>query len=316
MYKLIRFFNQNRRKIIGIILIIVLIIAIIQILNNISKNRQNNNPAENNIINNTYPKEIISDKSAISGENISSTKLNTDANVIDKFIKYCNESNMELAYELLTDECKEEMFPTLQDFNNIYYSKIFDGENKSYTIENWIRNIYQVRITADILSSGKLDDSYTKQDYMTIVENNGEYKLNINNYVGRTKLNKKTEYKDITINVISKDIYMDYEIYNISIENNTNDTISLGEINDTKSIYLLDDNKMKYYFYNNELTENQLIVKGKHTNSLKIKFMNSYTSNRNIKNIVFSRLIMNYEKYKNEEDKTNYSDTYQFRVDV
>ncbi len=314
MYKLIRFFNQNRKKIIRTMLFIVLIILIINLLNNNIKNKNENNYVETVTTDNTFD-EVISNKSAVSGESISNSKLKKDTDIIKEFVGYCNEQDINSAYSILTDECKEEMFPTIEDFNNIYYEKLFNGNKKQYTIENWNGNIYQVRITEDILASGKINDSSTKQDYITVVNKNGEKKLNINNYVGRKNADKTTEMKDIKMTITSIDTYMDYEIYNLTIENNSDNTILLDVGGNPKSVYLLDSKQMKYYFYGNEIVENKLMIESKFKNTIKIKFNNSYSSSREIEKLVFSKLVLNYEEYKNIENKEEY-DFYKFNVNV
>ena len=317
MYKLIRFYNQNRKSIIKVILIVAFIILLIQLVNWITKMNKQNEKKDDTIIeeNNTI-NEIVSDKSLISGESLSNNKLKEDTEIINQFVLYCNENNINSAYKLLTDECKQEMFPSIEDFNNIYYSKLFDGDKKIHTIENWIGNTYQVRYTADILSTGNLNGDETKQDYITIVKENDEKKLNINNYIKRTNLNKITEYKDIKITITNIDTYMDYEIYNLTIENNSGNTILLDTSDDTKSVYLLDSKDMKYYFYGNEIIENRLLIKSNFKSSIQIKFSNSYSSSRRIEGLVFSKLILDYDKYKELENKEEYKDFYKFNVDV
>lgn len=318
MYKLIRFFNQNRRKILIVILIIVFLLAIIQLLNYLAKNDATINVVTNNNISNTTNKQeqLVSNQSAVSGDTISSSKLQRDTDIIDKFFNFCNDGDNNSAYELITDECKEEMFPTIEDFINIYTSKVFGNEKKTYTLENWVGDTYAVRISGDILSTGNLDSSQTKQDYITIVNDGDDYKLNINNYVGRTVLNKETENQDIKVIINSKDTYMDYEIYDITVENNSENRIALDPNNDTKSVYLLDSKNMKYYFYNNEIVEDTLIVKSKFKTNLKIKFGNSYSSSREIKDVVFSKMILDYDEYLNLEDKSEYNNFYEFRASV
>lgn len=319
MYNLIRFYNQNRKKIFKIILIIVLIIGIIQLLNYFIKiNKENSNNMQSNIVENNTDnyKKIVSNKSAISGNNVSSTKLKKDTDIINNFFKYCNEGNIESAYEILTDECKEELYPTIEDFKNIYYLNVFNGKSKSYTVENWIGDIYQVNIIGDIISTGKLDNNETKQDYMTVIKNNDNYKLNINSYIGRKNLNKTTKYKNIEITITDVNTYMDYEIYNLSIKNSSDNTILLDINDDTKSVYLLDSKGMKYYFYNNEIINNRLLIKSKFSSNLQIKFSNSYSSSRNIKSIVFSKVILNYEEYSNLEDKSQYKDFTEYKVNI
>lgn len=318
MYKLIRFFNQNRKKIWMTILIIVFILGIIQLLNYLTKvNKEKNVNQITNVIEiNNTDKELISDKSAITGESVSNTKLKNDTEIINEFVKYCNEQNVDLAYEMLSEECKEEMFPTIEDFYNIYYSKLFNGDKKTHTLENWSGNIYQVRFTGDILSTGDLTNNQTKQDYITTVKEDGEKKLNINNYIGRENLNKTTEYKNVKITVTTVDTYMDYEIYNLSIENDSENDILLDTSDDTNSVYLLDNKDMKYYFYSNEIITNKLMVKSKFAKSLQIKFNNSYSSNRKINRLVFSKFVLNYDEYKILENKEEYNNFYQYRVNV
>lgn len=306
MYNLIRFCNQNRKKIIKIILIIVFAISIIQLLNYLSKNDNKNNINNIETERVSYGNEVISNKSAISGSSVSDKKLKRDSDLINEFFQYCKDGNIELAYNLLTDDCKDEMYSTIEDFKNIYYNYLFNGEKKSYTIENWIKDVYRVRVTNDILSTGKLDSTETRQDYVTIVEENGEYKLNINSYVGRKKTNKVTEYNGIKFTITQIDTYMDYIIYNLYVENNTDNTIMLNMSDDVKSIYLVDSNDNKSYSFNNELDKERLIIKSKFKNNIKLRFNNSYNSTRKIKNIVFSKFLMNYDEYSNLEEKSQY----------
>lgn len=318
MYRLMRYYNQNRKKIWMTILIIVFILGGIQLLNYLAKENKLSNVNKNNNINNqnNIKQELVSDKSSISGDTISSTTLNKNVEVINEFVKYCNENNLNSAYKMISEDCKEEMFPTIQDFYNIYYSKLFGGEKKIHTIENWIGDIYQVRFSGDILSTGNLSNNETKQDYITIDIENGEKKLNINNYIGRTNTNKTTEFQDVKITVDKVDTYMDYEIYNLSIQNNSENDILLDTSDDTKSVYLLDSKNMKYYFYSNEILQNKLIVESGFKKSLQIKFTNSYSSSRKIKSLVFSKFVTNYDEYKNLENKEEFKDLSIFEVNV
>lgn len=316
MYKLMRFYNRNRKKIFRIILIIVFIFVILKLLNYFTKIKANKKIEEtvNNIDNSltTNNSTLMSDKSSISGSSIQSSKLKKDTDIINQFMDYCNNGDVSNAYNLLTDDCKKEMFPTIQDFSNIYYSSLFNGERKSYTIENWENDTYSVRITSDILSTGSLKGDETRQDYITIIENS---KLNINSYVKKLNVNKKTSDKNITITVNYINVYMDYEIYDITIQNNTNDTILLDTNDDTKSVYLLDKNNMKYYFYNNELIKEKLLIQSNFKTNLQIKFDNSYKEKRNIESMIFTKMILNYNEYKDEKDKDKYN-YYTFKVNL
>ena len=170
-------------------------------------------------------------------------------------------------------------------------------------------------MTGDILSTGKIDGNQTKQDYVTIVEKDGDYKININNYVGRTKpQDKTTSYKNVDITIDEINTYMDYETYTISVKNNTENSILLDTGESTKSVYLLDKNNAKSYFYSNEILKNKLIIQSKYTNKLKIKFASPYSSTKSLKSMVFSKFVLNYEEYQNTEDKSNYEGILSFPV--
>lgn len=318
MYNLIRFFNQNRRKIIIIILFIVFLLVIIQLLNYFAKKENNTNNTKNESIseNLIIKNEVVSQKSAISGTNISTKSLKKETDIIGEFIEYCNSKNIEGAYSLLTDECKEVMFPSIEDFNRVYYAHIFNNQTRSYTVENWISSTYKIEYSNDILSTGKIDNDIGLLDYMTVVKSDETYKLNINNYIGRSMPNKITEIKDIAVTINSIDSYMDYEIYNLSVENKSDNTILLDTNDSTKSVYLEDTDGVKHYFYNNEVIQNRLKVQSKMKNTIEIKFMNPYTSGRSIKKLVFSKMVLNYDEYKDIEDKSQYDNFSVFNVNV
>lgn len=318
MNKIIRYFNQNRKKVFIIIIIIVFLFGLLQLLNFFAKNNKN----ETINISGTNPvvqsnKSVVSEKSAVSGTNVPETKLKSETEIIDSFFKYCNDGDIENAYNLLTDECKEEMYPTIDEFKRIYFYDLFSDGKRTYTVENWFGSTYQVRITGDILSTGKLDENQTKQDYITIVKKGSDYKLNINSYVGRTSpKDKTTTYNNVDITIDQIDTYMDYETYTISVKNNTENSILLDTDESTKSVYLLDKNNAKYYFFNNEVLKNKLVVQSKYTNKLKIKFASTYSSIKKIKSIIFSKFVLNYDDYKKVENKENYEGIKTFRVNV
>ena len=135
--------------------------------------------------------------------------------------------------------------------------------------------------------------------------------------MGRVKPKTQTTiYDNVDVTVDKIDTYMDYEIYTISVKNNTKNSILLDTGENTKSIYLLDKNNVKYYFYSNEILKNKLIIQSQYSNSLKIKFASPYSSTKKIKSIVFSRFVSNYDKYKNIDNKEDYSEFELCKVNV
>lgn len=315
MNNLRRFFNQNRKKIIWITLIIVFLFLVLKLLDTLSGNKAD----ENLIISNNNDNkinELITEKSLTSGQIISSSKLKSDTDVINEFINYCNNGEIQNAYNMLTDECKEVMFPNIDAFRTIYYNGNFNGEEKSCTIENWAGDIYRINLTGNILSTGDLTNTGIIQDYITLIEKDDEYKLNVNGYISRKIDNKSTRHNGLEVKIQTIDTYMDYEIYNLTIINDTDHFIFLGDCNDTDSIYLLDGYEMKYYFYGNEIAQNQLIISSNSETNLEIKFSNAFSSNRKLESLVFSKMIFNYNEYQETEDKENYEGIYIFKIEI
>ena len=319
MHNIIRFYNQNRKQIIRAILIIAFIIILIQLLNYFAKLNNNNNQSSI-ISNDTYSIGnsgiVVSNKSAISGTNVSGNKLKEDINVINEFIDSCNDGNISKAYNLITDECKEEMYPTENDFYNNYYISIFNNTKLDYTVENWVEDTYEVKFLEDILSTGNVNENGNKQDYITVVEQNDQFKININNYIGRYDINKESNYKNIKSTVIKKDTYMDYEIYTIKIQNNTGKRILLDTKEKTNSIYLLNNNDAKLYAMSNEIMDNELLLENNYINTISIKFNSTYSSSNTIKKLVFSNVILDYNNYLNSEDKENYDNIFSLEINL
>lgn len=311
-----RYYYANKTKIWRGILIVAFILVIIQVLNYFQKNKsttsKNLSESEQNTVN-----TLISDTSLTTNESslgtgvVDTNQLEKDVELIDKFLELSNTKEFEKAYELLSNECKETLFNTYDNFKNNYCDKIFNSY-KTYTTENWSGNTYKVRITEDPLATGNTSNDMSIQEYITIVNNDGDYKLNINNYIGRKKINAQKTQNDITINVISSDTFVDYEIYNIQVKNNTKNTIYLDDGEDTSTIYIEDSNKIKYEAASSELIFSTLKVPANSTINYSIKYNNSYRTNRKISKLVFGKLILNYDEYI--KNTISYEDTIKFEV--
>ena len=182
-----RILFENRYQILIVIIAIILILCLIQVLNNIVK--QNNQQTKTNSIQSSSyePQETV-----ILGEDITEEQQENNTQIMDKFIQFCNAKDIENAYNLLTDECKEVLFQSnIENFNKNYIEKIFTTP-KIYNMQSWINgysDTYKVRILDDILSTGNTGN--VVEEYYTIVKQNGEYKLNLNSYIGRENIGKE-----------------------------------------------------------------------------------------------------------------------------
>ena len=304
-------YNAHRKNIwiiVGIIAAIIVIVQFLNFLGSTSREKENNSIiGRSNIISNIKNEtnvDIESTSSAITGEEVPEEVLKGDTSAIGKFMDFCNQGKVEEAYNMLTNECKENVFNTLEAFQQGYYQDIFDGQQKIYTVENLMGKTYKVRIMENMLATGKSNDGYSKQDYITVKEEDGEDKLNINNYIGHTDINKTTEKDEISMQVISKEAYMDYEEYKINVTNNKDQAIVLDGRSNVDSLYLEDSRGQKYSAYTHELTTPMLNLDAGSSRELTIKFYNRYGSNKTIEYIVFSDLLVsNYQGTERTEFK-------------
>lgn len=286
-------YNKNRVTIWTAILIIVILITLIQTLDKHYEEK----PKENNNISTTYNKTDT--YSVITKKEINKKTAKESVDLIDRFIGYCNNKQFEQAYNLLSTNCKEEFYPTIEEFKIKYYNKIFT-EKKSYNSMLWIAssigNTYRVEIMRDLLATGEKDEMPI-EDYYTIIIENEQYKLNISRYISKENINVTKEQEDIIVTVVSKIQHMDYEKYKINIQNNTGANLVFNKKEKTNSIYIQDENDVKYTAFLNEITDSQLNVPSGASKTLEIKFNRGYKPTIEIEKILFEDI------YSNEKTK-------------
>ena len=239
---------------------------------------------------------MASQNEALSGKK--STTSHEKMDVLDKFFSYCNSGNIEEAYKLISDDCKEEMYQNIDAFKNAYYDPVFGTGEKQISVENYIDDIYIVTLVDDPLATGNVNQNRF-QDHVTIVEDEeGNIKLNINNYIGRTKLNGKTsETNNIKVTAVYKDTYMDYEIYTFEVTNNSAKTIALGNTLKANFSQLVDENNIEYGAYVQELSQQDAVFYVHQTKNISIKYYSGYSTEKNVKKIQFPNIILDYETY-------------------
>lgn len=290
MNRFIRYWNQNRFKIIIISAIVVFIWLLIYTINSILANI----PQESTKTNVTIQDSSKPTESVITGEEMPEETVNENTDLIQKFVSLCNQKNYNEAYNLLSTNCKEEVFTTIDDFKRDYVDNIFTS-NKTYTLELWFdtnavctyRIIY---IDDNILSSGKVDTMNNKEDYITVViENNGK-KLNLNSFIAKEEIGNTGIQNNIEIQVNDKLTYRSYEQYNITIKNNTNSTIQISDGLDGNEICLIDSNEVEYDSMINEISISNLIIEPGTSKDLSLKFYKIYNLYRAVSKIRFKSI--------------------------
>lgn len=303
MYKLWKYYNQNKLKVWTIILVIVLGMGMIKTLNNnikkqkLEKNNDNKETTSNVV---SYHNES---KSMITENSVSELYSNEFGKLIEQFFSYCVEHNPQMAYTMLSDDTKQELYQTEELFEKNYYLNKFEG-NKKFSFQSWSSAnslyVYQVKIYDNMLATGMTNDNYIK-DYVTISSQNGECKLNINKYLGRDIINKKTENNIVSVEVMQLDKYLDYQIYTLSIQNKTDNNIILDTRRKNNTCYVIDRLKNKFEAILYENNEDDLEFKPNEIKRIKIKFNITNRENLKIKSINFTDIV-NKEEYINNRN--------------
>lgn len=250
---------------------------------------------------------------SIAAEEITQDYYNTESDSIDKtmrsFVKYCNNKEIENAYKMLTNECKTAMFPSVQEFEKIYVNNIFNTE-RDYELIEWATDenkyIYQVKLYGNILSTGNINN-YTQEYYTFVEDDNGNYKLNINNYIYGENRNIQTTEKNITIKIGHVDIYEEYEETQITITNNTSKPICLTGNKYVKNIYLQNSGDIAYSSLNSRFDNEEIVMNPGSVQSFKVRFNKAYSSNNKAVELVLSDVILDYDSYLESNNKNDYS---------
>ncbi len=297
MNKIIRFWNQNRKSIVTIMVAIAFLLIIIQVLNQFAKN--------NNEKSSEKTKEIVEGlptKSIIGGQDISVETTKNNVEEIETFIKKCNSGDIEGAYNMLTDNCKNVLFANkLENFKVGYYDIIFSSK-RTGDIENFIssnkRYTYRVKFYEDMLASGSTQNKESYQDYITIDENMSAGKLSINSLVYTKEINKESELNGVKVIVLSQQIYKDYEKYEVKFENTTSNRILIDTRTQTKSVYILGSNGVSYGSNISEISSSLCEIPANFYRTYTITFNKTYSSGVQTKGIAFTDIVPDYETYK------------------
>ncbi len=218
-------------------------------------------------------------------------------NLIDQYFNYCNNGEYENAYNLITEDCRKKNYPTIDDFTN-YVNTVFEGKKKIYNIQSYSivdnKYIFNVRILDDILANGTTDGYYYYEEKFVLIEENGEIKLSIAEYIEDEKQEISVEDDNLKVEVLNKSMDYETETYTLEITNKTDKYIVISDNTQTKEISLY-VNGYERYPTNMQVAFFMLPPNSKRTQEL--KFTKYYDENANDEKIVFNnvRILKEYD---------------------
>ena len=302
MWKLFRFINRNLTKIIVVIIILVFALSLIQIINYQAGNRTvaNNkkieeNQAIKNSVTNTYENQS---ESMVSQGDLKFEEEQQLGGTLDSFLQSCINGNYEQAYNLLSNDCKEVLYPSLDLFVQQYCSKY--AGNKQYSFQSWTSQnsyIYYVKIFDNMLLTGKNYDSYL-EEYISLIpdeENENSYKLNVNGFLGSADINKTSQRNNIRITVEKSYVFMNNQKFTIKVENLSDKPILLDTRNSNGTVCVVDSNRVEFDALLYENQDDDFVIDANKYKIIDINFSNNYRDNVSIDKMIFKDIVSNYE---------------------
>lgn len=304
MLRKIRLFYYNNKQIIWVSLgIIVFVYVIIRIINyNIRIDNEKQLAEQNSQVNSVSQSNTayLPSKTTpiMSDSEVSEDTLESDTQIIQKFIDCGNSNDVEGAYNLLSQDCKDEMFSDINRFYNNYFKNIF-AQKRSYDLETWSSYgdyvTYRVKYLNDIMATGNINDEFI-EDYFTVITENKEKKLNINQFIKKYEINKTSNLEGLEVAVLNQYVYYDYEQYEITFTNNSDKNITIDSKDNTETVYLTDTNGVKYSWFGNEVPNEYLTLKPGDSRTFRIKFNKLYNINRKDNSIYFEDIKVDGEE--------------------
>ncbi len=295
MNTIIRLYNQNRKKFWAIIIAVIFVFVVIQLFNHFAKIENQQKKDDNTIAKEHYEKQH---ESVISGGNVSKDNRNIYENLIETFLKNCINGEVDKAYDALSTQCKEELYPTVEKFKNTYWKSNFSTK-KTYTFQSWNSadiNTYIINLYEDNLSTGVINNSEHIEDYYTIIREDENYKLNINNFIQKKEINSQERNQGIRITVESVKIYKEYYIYKVKIKNNTDNDIMWNTGNDVGTVYVTNSNNVRFDALLYENAEEDFYVKAGEEKVTEIKYGIVFREDFKMQSMSFTDIVGNVDK--------------------
>ncbi|MCI8965100.1 MAG: hypothetical protein HFJ43_01895 [Clostridia bacterium] len=295
--KIRNFIRDNRKKII-IFILVWLLIFIINFLLGIRKQKV--------VLNTSY----TPNKSVIDNANSVPKKDHIKiSNILDTYFNYCNNSEYDNAFKMLSNSCKEKAFNN--DINKfVEYVKSIYTAKKRYSIQNYSnyenKYIYTMKIFNDIITTGLTGEEYSYYEEKVIMtKENDEIKLNVGDFIDKVDLKRVVEDDYSKIRILSKAIFYDHEEYNIKITNKTDYIMVMSSVYESEEI-LLDLGNIRRQMTNSNL---EIALNPGETKEFTIKFQKYADEEEDAQAIILNkiRILKAYsgKEESSEKEKAN-----------
>ena len=284
--KIRKFFKKYGKLIIIIIFALILVIIINRLL------ISNNAP---DAPTNTYtPHTTVLDSS----EDVPEEVADSFEVFIENYVKYCNNRDYVSAYNLISEDCKENFFGN--SYNNFvnYVSEKFDG-TKSYAIQSYStandKYIYSVKLYDNFLATGLTNQSYRYvEEKMAIsYDEDGNIVFSVGNYMESQELQYQASNDYLVARVTKSVEKYSFIVYNLELTNRSNYTVVVQDGNtDDTEIYINIGDETRGCVEE----ETDIVLDPGETKNVAISFSKFYDSDSDVDGLVLNavRVMENY----------------------
>lgn len=224
--RVIRFIRKYKR-IIGICFLIWVVVFLI--------NLYLKKKPEVKVRETTYkPHVSVMDKSSKTPNNVA-TKAE---NQVEEYVKACNNAEFDVAFNMLSEDCKKNEFGNnLDNFISYIYTKMPTG--KEYSIQDYSNlsldndkiYIYEVKYFDDFLATGLTNQtySYTTEKIVFRKKQDGTQEMSVGSYIYHTDIKSISENEYLKIDVVDKKVDYSVETYEVKFTNRSDYTVVIAD---------------------------------------------------------------------------------------
>ena len=318
------FINKNQKTITYVIIGVIFVLIIIYSLNyyytkreeEIQKELEGSNIDTGSIY--TNGQNVTMDN--INDEGVTDLSNDSIENTMKVFVNYCNNGDAEKAFNLITDECKTALKYYDANVFKEYYIDLRFAEPQEYSISKVSQDgnniLCKVIFNGDMLATGGSKFTANDEYYTFVRQDDGSYKINVNNYIYGENKNTRYVFDDIDVKIDTINTYSRYVEIAMELQNNSDKTIAFAGYEEDNSVYLMNEKEVIYSSINSEFDEENVLVQPGAVKKITVRFNKVYSASNKPTKMIFSKVILDYQEYLDTHNRTAYSNYTSIQVNL
>lgn len=240
-----------------------------------------------------------------SGSSVPKKVSNRVEEMLEEYVGYCLEGNVESAYGMLSDTCKECSFENnIDNFTAYMINKI--GSAKRYAIQDYSNNkntyIYQIKYSEDMLATGLTNTTYhfTEEKIVFKKQKNGDIEMSVGNFVDYEDIKNISENEYLKVDVRRVEKYYSVERYVVVLTNRSDNTIVIADQQEENEVFL----ELESHDVRVPTLVNKIVLEPNQSKTIKLEFAKFYDNENEATSLTFGSVRV-MEQYSGTEVDEN-----------